>query len=497
MKYKHIFWDWNGTLIDDVGNALACVNDMLARKKREPITLDEYYTYVETPIVGFYRHILPPEELDFDEISKNYHLDYIRHLPETKLACGCKEVLSKLKEAGAKQYIVTATHIDEATELVKRYGVAEYFDAILGAQDNLAESKIERAVAFFEENGINPDEAVFVGDTLHDLETANAMGIACILVEYGHQGRRLLSGCGAYVADTLETVCSMISDAKPIDLHAHSNCSDGSLSPSEFVVHAKECGLAAVALTDHDGIDGIDEALAKAEEVGIELIPGIEFSVVADTEIHMVGLFIDHKNETLVNLVNRIKEQRTERMKDICARLQALGFDVTFEDAKRLTAKDDYVGRPHIAAVLLEKGYTSYYKEAFEKYIGHGKPAYSPRTAPTAAEAIGAINAAGGLAFWAHLNQTGYPDEVIREKLKEFKSYGLYGIEGYYSEYTPDMIRRYRALATEAHLAFSGGSDFHGDAKKGLEMGTGYGELCIPCHVLANLKAAKKQKSGE
>ena len=203
MKYKHIFWDWNGTLIDDVGNALACVNDMLARKMRKPITLDEYYTYVETPIVGFYRHILPPEELDFGEISKNYHLDYARHLPETELAHGCKEVLSKLKSAGTKQYIVTATHIDEATELVKRYGVAEYFDAILGAQDNLAESKIERAVAFFEENGINPDEAVFVGDTLHDAEVAAALGAKCVLVDDGHQTAERLAASGCPVVPSL------------------------------------------------------------------------------------------------------------------------------------------------------------------------------------------------------------------------------------------------------------------------------------------------------
>lgn len=488
MRYKYIFWDWNGTLIDDVGNALACVNDMLARKKRAPITLAEYYTYIETPIVGFYRHILPPEELDFDEISRDYHIDYARHLPETSLADGAEDVLKELKANGAKQVIVTATHIDEAIAHTKEYGIFEYFDAILGADNNLAESKVGRAAAYFAENGIDPNEALFIGDTLHDLETANALGIACVLVSYGHQGRRLLSGHGAYIADSLAEVRDLIFDMRTVDLHAHSNCSDGSLSPSEFAVHAKECGLAAVALTDHDGVDGIDEALGKAKEIGIELIPGIEFSVVADTEIHIVGLFIDHKNETLVNLVNKIKKQRTERMLDICARLQALGFDITFEDAKRFTAKDEYVGRPHIAAALLEKGYIAYYKEAFEKYIGHGKPAYSPRTAPTAAEAIGAINAAGGLAFWAHLNQTGYSDETIRERLAEFKEYGLCGIEGYYCEYTPDMIKRYRALAAEAHLDFSGGSDFHGDAKKSLEMGTGYGNLVIPYHVLKNIK---------
>ena len=117
MRYTHVFWDFNGTVIDDVGNALACVNDMLARHGRAPITLADYYTYIETPIIGFYRHILPPEELDFDEIAREFHDDYLRHLDETRLADGAYDLLHRLHREGVRQHIITATHVEEAEEL--------------------------------------------------------------------------------------------------------------------------------------------------------------------------------------------------------------------------------------------------------------------------------------------------------------------------------------------------------------------------------------------
>ena len=127
MRYKHIFWDFNGTVIDDVGNALACVNDMLRRKGMEPITLEDYYTYVETPIIGFYYRILPPEEVDFPEISKAFHSDYARHIDETTLAHGAYNLLYELKEMGVSQYIITSNFIDETLELTKKYGIYDCF----------------------------------------------------------------------------------------------------------------------------------------------------------------------------------------------------------------------------------------------------------------------------------------------------------------------------------------------------------------------------------
>ena len=123
MRYHYVFWDFNGTIIDDVNTALGCVNDLLERKGRKPITLADYYNYVETPIVGFYHHILPPEEIDFDEISRDYHTDYARRANETHLATGAYELLQKLHSDGVHQYIITANHIDETTELVERMGI--------------------------------------------------------------------------------------------------------------------------------------------------------------------------------------------------------------------------------------------------------------------------------------------------------------------------------------------------------------------------------------
>lgn len=493
MSYKHILWDWNGTLIDDVLNALACVNDMLARKSKEPITLSQYYDYVETPIIGFYRHILTPEELDFAEISENYHKDYARHINETSLAEDAEDVLEDLKNHGIKQYIVTATHIDEATELTKKYGVAKYFEEILGASDNLAQSKVERAKELFSLHRINRNEALFVGDTLHDYEVANALGIDCVLVSYGHQGRKLLSKSGCCIVDSLTEVKQIIFDERKVDLHTHSNRSDGSLTPAELVRHAKNNGLSVIALTDHDSVDGIKEAKAEAEKNGIELVPGIEFSVTGDTELHIIGLFVNTENETLLNTIKKLRTARKNRMEDTIEKLRSEGFDITYEEALEESG-GNFVGRLHIAGVMIKKGYTHSVKETFEKYIGNGKPCYSDNKELTAEEAINAISASGGISFLAHLNQTGYDNEKLRAVLLQMKEAGLTGTEGYYTEYTDEQTAEYRTLCAELGLAFSGGSDFHGTAKPNVEIGSGTGTLRIPYFIYENLKNIKNNK---
>ena len=169
MRYHNILWDWNGTLIDDAVTSLNCVNDMLTEMNKPLITLEQYYTYVETPIIGFYRHILTDEELDFPVISKSFHDSYSNRIKETFLAENAESTLKTLKKNGAKQYIITATKEESARNLAFQYGVGEYFDGIFGADNTLAESKVERALNFFKKNSINPSETVFIGDTLHDL----------------------------------------------------------------------------------------------------------------------------------------------------------------------------------------------------------------------------------------------------------------------------------------------------------------------------------------
>ncbi|MBO5290265.1 MAG: HAD hydrolase-like protein [Clostridia bacterium] len=487
MRYSHIFWDFNGTIIDDVGNALQCVNDMLERKGRQPITLDDYYTYVETPIIGFYRHILPPDELDFQDISRQYHSDYARHINETGLAEGAYELLHKLKAMGVHQYIITANILSEAEELIEKFGISACFDKILGAENTLAESKIDRAKVFFKELNINRNDAILIGDTLHDLETANALGIDCVLVSYGHQGRRLLEEHNAFTVNSLKDVEKILFDNRIVDFHTHSTCSDGTLTPKELVNHAKKSGLSAFALTDHDSVDGIKEAKEEAERTGIEFIPGIEFSAAENTETHIIGLFINPENETLLKTIEKLKGSRKRRMEEICFKLRNLGMDITHDEALEI-AGGNFVGRAHIAKLMVEKGYCETIKECFEKYIGLGKPAYAEKNELSAVEAVKAIRAAGGLAFLAHLNQTGYSLEQLEELLLKLKSAGLNGIEGYYPEYTAEQISDYRALAEKLSLCFSGGSDYHAAMKPHIQIGVGTGDLYIPYFVLQNMK---------
>lgn len=485
MRYRYVFWDWNGTLIDDAENALNCVNVILSKKGRAPITMEQYYTYIDTPISRFYEQILPPEELDFGAISACFQSEYKKRLPETKLADGAKEVLSALQQAGVKQYIISAAHKKEVDDNTRRYGIRDYFDVILGAEDHLASSKIDRAAQFLTEQGIDPREALLIGDSLHDYETANYLGMAGVLVSYGHQGKELTAASGALVIDSLSEVYTLVSDERRIDLHTHSTRSDGTMTPAKLVRHAKEKGFSAIALTDHDTVSGLHEARAEAEKIGLELVNGVEMSTYGQTEMHILGLFIDPDKPSFCSFLEKQQEIRTDRMKKTCAKLREQGFDITFEEAAQYTEK--FVGRAHIARALCEKGYAEDIRTAFHKYLSRGCPAYIPKVL-TAREAIEAIHGAGGFAFLAHLNQTGLSKDGICELLDELQGVGLDGIEGYYTEYTPKQTAFYRSEGAKRGLLFAGGSDFHAQMKPHIEIGVGTGGLCIPYHVLENLK---------
>ena len=490
MRYHNILWDWNGTLIDDAVTSLNCVNDMLTEMNKTLITLEQFYTYVETPIIGFYRHILTEDELDFSRISKSFHEAYNNRLSETELSSNALNVLQALKKNGAKQYIITATKEESARKLTIKYGVNEYFDGIFGADNTLAESKVERALKIFNENNINPADTVFIGDTLHDLETANALGVDCILVTFGHQGKTIVENSGTVTADSLDEVLNIILDERAVDFHTHSTFSDGTFTPTELINHAVKVGLSAIALTDHDTVNGIEEAIEASKNKAIEFIPGIEFSVADGTEIHIIGLFIDHKNKTLLDIIQKTRSQREVRMKGVIEKLQNLGFKITYEEAQKL-AGGDFVGRAHIAHILMDKGYVSTVKEAFDKYIGLNKPCYVEKKEITPKDAITAIRSAGGLAFLAHLHQTKFDFQKLDKLLEELKGYGLNGIEGYYTEYTNEHIKDFRTLAQKHGLFYSGGSDFHGSMKPTVKLRSGYSDLHIPYSILTTLKRLK------
>jgi len=272
-----------------------------------------------------------------------------------------------------------------------------------------------------------------------------------------------------------------------IDLHTHSNCSDGSMSPRELVKHASERGLKAIALTDHDTISGIDEAIDAGREYGVEVVPGIEFSVQSDTETHILGFYIDHRSEPIKKALENINSVRWQRTVNTCNKLRALGFDVTLEEAQAI-APSGIIGRAHFARILAEKGYTQSVKEGFDKYLANGKCAYDGTQYLTAEMAVKLINDLGGVSFVAHPHLIRLDDATLREFLIKLKSLGLCGIEGYYNEYTPEMQTYFQNLAKELGLEISGGTDYHAKMKPHIEIGIGQGDMKIPYSVLQRIK---------
>lgn len=274
---------------------------------------------------------------------------------------------------------------------------------------------------------------------------------------------------------------------KYIDLHTHSLKSDGSMTPAEVVREAKKAGLAAIALSDHDTVDGIAEALSEGEKIGVEVVPAIEFSVLSETETHILGYFIDYENPNLKKVLQEVVDLRIERNHVTCKRLNELGFDITLDEVRAL-APNNFVGRAHFARVLMDKGYIKTVKEGFDKYMAAGKYAYCEKQRLSAREAIELIKKCGGVSFLAHPHLTKLGDERLREFLIELKGYGLSGLEGYYTDYTPEMQEKYQSLANELGLAISGGTDFHAAMKPHISIGVGLGNMKIPYSVLDNIK---------
>ena len=272
-----------------------------------------------------------------------------------------------------------------------------------------------------------------------------------------------------------------------IDLHTHSTCSDGSMTPKELIDHAKKCGLEAVSLTDHDTADGVKEAMARGAEIGIEVIPGIELSAQSETETHILGYYIDVDHPALKDALVKIKEVRSIRSQRNCEKLRALGYDVTMAEAEQV-AGGEMLCRAHFARVLVDKGYMPSVKVAFDTLLANGKPAYDDTQYLTAAQAVELINNIGGIAFLAHLHLTRKPDDVMEKFAIELKEAGLAGIEGYYTEYTPELQEKYQAMAKRMGLLISGGTDFHAAMKPHISIGVGLGNLNIPYSVLENIK---------
>lgn len=272
-----------------------------------------------------------------------------------------------------------------------------------------------------------------------------------------------------------------------VDLHTHSHHSDGSMSPDELVKTAKEAGLRAIALTDHDTFDGVAEAVEAGKRYGLEVIPGIEFSAVSTGETHILGLGIDITNKEINDTVANAKRLRLINNQRTAEALQKLGFDVTVEDAKKLSPVGN-MGRAHFAKVMELKGYVGSVKEAFDLYLQKGRPAFNSLRLLEPEEAIRIIHEAGGKAFLAHLHLTKMKGSELEEYVIRLKNAGLDGIEGYYTDYDGEMEAEYQALAKKHGLILSGGTDFHGSNKPHIKIGVGYGNLKIPYSLLDEIR---------
>jgi hypothetical protein len=278
---------------------------------------------------------------------------------------------------------------------------------------------------------------------------------------------------------------------KQIDLHVHSTASDGTFTPTMLVDEAVKKGLAAFALTDHDSVDGINEGLAAAEKAGIELIPGIEFSTFYDKkEIHIVGLFIDHKNSEFTERLNVFKDGRENKNIKMCEKFEEIGIHVSYDEMKSMYA-GSVITRAHFADYLLKKGIVKDRNEAFEKYIGDGKKCYVDREKITPKEAIELIHSVGGVAVLAHPVLYHLGSDMMGKLMDYLCENGIQALEAIYSTYSMGEELEMRNLAKKYNLLISGGSDFHGANKPHIQLGTGMGKLFVPYDVLEGLRGLR------
>ncbi|MDP2726025.1 MAG: PHP domain-containing protein [Dehalococcoidia bacterium] len=249
-----------------------------------------------------------------------------------------------------------------------------------------------------------------------------------------------------------------------LDLHLHSLASDGVLSPAELVALAASEGIHSIALTDHDTTRGIAPALVAAREWGVEMIPGIEMTAENGEELHILGYFIDINSSALQDTLRRLRRLRVRRAQRMVEALLKLNMPVDWEEVRSQTWES--VGRPHIARAMVARGYVGAQKEAFDRYLEPGMPAYVPMPRPSARQVIDLIRDAGGVASLAHPIIPNRDEPWIRLKsvagtLQSLKAAGLAGVEAYYPGYAPDVVKALVEMAESLGLIPTGGSDFH------------------------------------
>lgn len=274
-----------------------------------------------------------------------------------------------------------------------------------------------------------------------------------------------------------------------IDLHLHSVFSDGTDEPETIVQAAAEIGLSAIALTDHDNLNGIGRARAAAAAAGIELISGTELSVGWNGDpMHLLVYFLEPGSGPLQDRLQAIQESRSSRNERMVDRLVELGIEISYEEVWN-EARGTGVGRPHFAAVLVRKGHAESINHAFDRFLGAGRPAYLPRARLEAAEAIGLATESGAVTSIAHPHTLGVPTDGYWNAFEELVAAGLGGIEAYYGEYQPEFRAHLADICSGLGIVATGGSDYHGSYKPDLHVGIGRGDLMVPEGALEELVA--------
>lgn len=272
--------------------------------------------------------------------------------------------------------------------------------------------------------------------------------------------------------------------AGTIDLHSHSTASDGVFPPEEVAAQAAAAGLSVWALTDHDSVSGLAAASGAAARLGLRLVPGIELSTFLERrEIHLLGHFLDPESRAIREFAVLLAEKRRVRMGEIVEKLASVGVAILPEEIEKY-AGGKILGRPHVARALVEHGHASSVKEAFDRWLGDGKPAFVPRFRLEARDAIALVRGAGGVATVAHPGLS----RVERGDLERLGEWGLGGVEVSHPEQNPSVREKYRRICVELDLVPTAGSDYHGEA---VAPGRRFGDCSMAEAELAALEARR------
>ncbi|MCX5861624.1 MAG: PHP domain-containing protein [Deltaproteobacteria bacterium] len=281
-----------------------------------------------------------------------------------------------------------------------------------------------------------------------------------------------------------------------IDLHVHTSMSDGTFSPERLVRLAADKGLQAIAITDHDTVAGIGPARTEGAILGVEVVAGVEISTQWPSGIlHILGYFVDPENHALLVTLEHLRGGRLERIPKIIDKLRRCNVPISADEVHR-EAVGGVPGRPHVAEIMVQRGYVRTIQEAFDRYLKKGAPAYVEKVKLPPGEAVDLIVEAGGLAVLAHpysLNQT--EPLFLEQILRGLIAGGLKGIEAYYPKHTIEQTRAFLRLASELDLAITGGTDFHGSNKPEIQLGVVPGVVGIPYSILTKLKQRKESVS--